>query len=87
MAMIRLLFATSLVFAGITVAAAQPATDPAAELALFRRAIPELQAQRNGALDQVAELAARLALAKDELAKAQARVRELEAAGKGDAPK
>lgn len=54
--------------------AQQQQPDPA----FLQRAITVLQAQRNAALDQAAGAEARVAQIADDLAKAQARIKELE---------
>jgi hypothetical protein len=84
---VRLLLASALALAGAATTAAQQVTNPAADLALLWRAIPALRVQRNSALDHAAELTARPAIMSEELAKAQARVRELEAPAKAEAGK
>lgn len=64
--------AFSLLFAGAALAQQQP--DPA----LLQRAANALQAQRNQAMDALAVAEARGAGLADDLAKAQARIKELE---------
>lgn len=64
-----------------TPAFAQQAPDPA----MLQRAIVALQGQRNQAADNAAALEVRAAALADDLAKAQARIKELEP--KPDAPK
>lgn len=58
-----------------TVSFAQQAPDPA----FLQRVLPTLQAQRNAALDAQAVAEARAAGLADDLAKANARIKELEA--------
>jgi hypothetical protein len=65
----------ALVFSLITVAAAA-AQQP--DAAFMQRALASLQAQRNGAMDAAAAAEAKAGLLTDELAKAQARLKQLE---------
>lgn len=60
-----------------TAAIAQPAP-PAVDPALLQRALNVLQAQRNQAMDSAAIAEARAAGLTDDLAKANARIKELE---------
>lgn len=55
-----------------------PAFGQQADPAFMLKAITALQAQRNEALDSAATAQARAAVLSDELAKAQARIKELE---------
>lgn len=68
----RLIFVLFLLLA--SPAFAQQAPDPA----FLQRALTALQTQRNVAMDSAAVAEAKLAAMADELAKAQARIKELE---------
>lgn len=57
-----------------------PAHAQPADPAFLQRVVPTLQAQRNQALDAAAAAEARVSAITEELGKAQARIRELEAA-------
>lgn len=63
-----------------------PAVAQPADPAFLARAIQALQAQRNSAMDQAAEYKARADGLADDLAKAQARIKELEPKPDAKAP-
>lgn len=82
----RLLATATLLLALTASALAQQPPDPK----FMQHAIEALTAQRNNALDGQAALAARLAIANDDLAKMNAKVAEMEkqvASAKPEAPK
>ena len=71
------MFKKALIFVAITflpTAALAQTADPE----LIQKILPSLQAQRNNALDAVAVAEGRLALANDQLTKANAKIKELE---------
>lgn len=70
----RLIFVAMLSLPLVSIASAQQLPDPA----LMARIIGSLQTQRNAAQDSAAVAEARAAGLADDLAKAQARVKELE---------
>lgn len=75
-AIVRFLFISAmLIVIGLEISHAQQQPDPA----FLQQIIREMQAQRNRAMDDAAATAANAAKIADDLAKANARIKELEA--------